>query len=203
MDKGSMALSRRKFPAWDRQMSSRIAAPAHTVGAVVFVKRPKGTRAGGVRRIERVNYGPGHKGRGTCQCWPRATQASHQGRCGSCGGFEKQRAGSKDPWADLRLQCGTATGAATIAAGLGVAGLLDVHGAVQSGCARRLAGDRTQDGGRTGASHIAAQARVRGRRMRKNYTLPCNSQEGPGGQASQLPSYPAHSRLSPHCSRLD
>lgn len=34
-DQGMVARLGRKFPALDRQMSSRITAPAHTVGAVV------------------------------------------------------------------------------------------------------------------------------------------------------------------------
>jgi hypothetical protein len=42
VDKGSMALSGRKFPASDRQMSSRITAPAHTVRAVVFSSVQRG-----------------------------------------------------------------------------------------------------------------------------------------------------------------
>lgn len=55
-NKGSMALSGRKFPALDRQMSSRITAPAHTVGAWYF-QRPRGPSASGDGLIERANCG--------------------------------------------------------------------------------------------------------------------------------------------------
>jgi hypothetical protein len=41
-DQGMVARLGRKFPAWDRQMSSRITAPAHTVGAVVTSRVQRG-----------------------------------------------------------------------------------------------------------------------------------------------------------------
>jgi len=67
---GQQALSGRKLPASDRQMSSRITAPAHTVGAVVFSSIQEGLVRVGMDSSRRVNYG---QASGTCQCWTSQT----------------------------------------------------------------------------------------------------------------------------------
>jgi hypothetical protein len=108
---GQQAISGRKFPVLDRQMSSRITAPAHTVGAVVFSSTQEGLVRVEMDSWRRVNYGQASGVSVLDEPHAPRTNAV----CGSRGGFEKQRAGTKHPWADLRLQCGMSTGAATIA----------------------------------------------------------------------------------------
>lgn len=68
---GQQAISGRKFPVLDRQMSSRITAPAHTVGAVVFSSTQEGLVRVEMDSWRRVNYG---QASGTCQCWTSHTR---------------------------------------------------------------------------------------------------------------------------------
>ncbi len=158
-----MALSGRKFPSSDRLMSWRITAPAHTVGAAVSFVCSTGPSASGDGFIEGVNYEPGvDAGRVRA----RRHKPRTKGWCGSYGGFEKQRAGTKDPGADSRSPVRDGDRCSDNHTPLGASGLLDARGSRRaSGCARRQPGDQSQTAAQ--ASHRRATGSWRLGRMRK------------------------------------
>lgn len=117
---------------------SRFGVPAHT-GTYRAPRRPSG-------RSDELVLDNNYRSRFLDGCFT-TTQASHDtGVWQLKGGFEKRRAGTEHPWADLRSRCGMATGAATIAPVWASQDFWTLAGAVRQWLCKTAAGRSVAEG---------------------------------------------------------